>query len=389
VDALLGTGLTRTLREPVLGLVRYLNEQPAPVAALDVPTGLHSDTGAVLGDAVSAALTVTMGAAKGGLFLQDGPGRAGRVVTVEIGIPGFAIERALREQGGALRTTDAAVQAWLPHRTHEAHKYSVGLALVVAGSPGLTGAPAMASAAAARSGAGAVVCACPESIQPTLAGKLTEVMTLALPEGDDGLDADRALEVLAPRLAQARALLLGCGLGRARGTQDFIRRLLAQTDLPVVLDADGLNALAGHTDLLDRHADGRWILTPHAGEFKRLAGEDVDLSDRVRVARDHARRWNVHLVLKGMPSLVATPDGTVYLNGTGNPALATAGTGDILAGFCAGLLAQGLTPEAAAVCGLHLGGAAADRYAEHYGPRSMVATDLLDQLPLVLAERFR
>ena len=388
VDALLGTGLASALREPLSSLVAWLNAQPPPAAALDVPTGLHSDYGTILGEAVRADLTVTMGALKVGLLINDGPAMAGRTEVVEIGIPRFVIEQTQARPGCAWLPTDAAITSRLPRRRRDAHKYSAGMAMIIGGAPGLTGAPVMASVAAARVGAGYVTCACPQSIQPILATKMTEVTTLALPDASDGgLDLHSALAVLKPRLEKARALLIGPGQGRHTGTQRFTRALLQQTGLPTVIDADGLNALAGDPDLIARHAEGRWILTPHAGEFRRLADADVDLTDRVGVAQHYAQRWNCVLILKGMPSVVGNPDGTVYINATGNPALATAGTGDVLAGLCAGLLAQGLAPAEAAVCALHLGGAAADHYAESHPPQTMMAMDLLDALPKVLKER--
>jgi NAD(P)H-hydrate epimerase len=389
VDALLGTGLTSALREPIRSLVAWLNDQPQPTVALDVPTGLHSDIGTILGEAVQANLTVTMGALKAGLLLGKGPTLCGEIETVEIGIPRFVLEEVRQQPGCAWYPTDAAIANWLPRRAHDAHKYSAGLALVVAGSPGMTGAPVMAALSAARTGAGFVTCACPATIQNTLAIKLTEVTTLALPEQKNGgIDTKAALDALAPRLEKARALLIGPGMGQAPATQHFIRSLLQATSLPVVIDADGLNALADDPDFITRHAEGRWILTPHAGEFMRLADDDGDLTDRIRTAQTYAQRWNCVLLLKGMPSLTAAPDGTVYINRTGNPALATAGTGDVLAGMCTGLLAQGLSPLHAAVCALHVGGAAADRYALHRHGSTMMATDLLDHLPLVLHERF-
>ena len=389
IDALLGTGLTSELREPVRGLVDWLNERPQPVAALDVPTGLHSDTGRALGTAVEADLTITMAALKAGLLINDGPHYAGHTEVVEIGIPGFALRRAQDQPGAGQRPTDALIRSWLPKRAHDAHKYSAGLTLVVSGSPGLTGAPVMASTAAARSGAGAVVCACQESVQPTLAGKMTEIMTLALPETEENsLAPETALEALEARLEKASALLVGPGLGRRPGTQQFIRTLLTTFEGPVVIDADGLNALAGHTDLLAEHAGGQWILTPHAGEFKRLA-DDANLDDRLRTVQQYAERWNCILLLKGMPSLIGCPDGTTFVNPTGNTALATAGTGDVLAGLCTGLLSQGLPPRQAAACALHLGGGAAERYAARRHPNTLMAMDLLDELPPLLHERFQ
>ena len=388
VDALLGTGLTQGLRDPIASIVRWLNVQEAPVLAVDVPTGLHGDTGSVLGGAVRATFTVTMGATKTGLLLDAGPSHAGAVEVAEIGIPRHALLARSEESSCAYRTTDRMVRALLPMRSGPAHKYSVGMALVVGGSPGLTGAPVMASTAAARVGAGAVVCACHEDVQPILASMMTETMTLALP-GDEGgeLRPLEAQEILEDRVSQARALLVGCGLGRTAGTQEFIRELCASTSLPVVVDADGLNAFAGATDLLSRHAGGRWILTPHAGEFGRLA-PDASLANRVDAVRTHASQWNCVLVLKGMPSLVGTPDGRVYICSTGNAALATAGTGDVLAGLIVGLLAQGLSPEQAAICGVHIGGACADAYVQSRSGRSMLALDLLDALPSLLFARF-
>lgn len=389
VDALLGIGLVSNLREPILGIVKWLNQQPEPTIAIDVPTGLNSDTGEALGAVVQADLTVTMGALKAGLLLDHGPTAAGSIDMAEIGIPAFLVERAVLGYGGAYLSTDKAVRRWLPQRSHNAHKYSVGMALVVGGSHGLTGAPTMSSLAAARAGAGAVVCACQEDIQPVLAAKMTEIMTLGLPaSAGGGIDADRAMETLGHRLEQARALLVGPGLGRHPDTQAFVRRLLQVTSLPIVIDADGLNALIGHTELLKQHAHGRWILTPHAGEFKRLAGPDVDLSDRIHIVRQYAAEWNCVLILKGMPSVIGCPDGRVFINGTGNPALATAGTGDVLSGMSVGMLAQGLPPDRAAICALHASGAAADRYVTQRDERTMMALDLLDQFPLVLRERF-
>ncbi len=389
VDALLGTGLTSDVREPIRSLVEWVNERDAPTVAVDVPTGLHSDTGAVLGIAVRAARTVTMAAPKVGLLVGEGPTRAGSVEVVDIGIPPFVLDQAAEKPGCVRQTTDAAVQAWWPERAHDAYKYSVGTALIVGGAPRFTGAPVMAAKASVRSGAGYVHCACPEPVQPTLAGALTTVPTLPLPTGkEDGIAPDAALDALDDALETADALLVGPGLGRAPQTEQFVRRLVRTSDTPLVVDADGLNALAGHIDDLAAQVDGSWILTPHAGEFRRLAGEDADLADRVRVAQEYAERWGAVCLLKGAPSIVAGPDGRMLVGSISTPALATAGTGDVLAGQCAGLLAQGVPPVEAAATALHVGGAAAERYEATRDSRSMAATDLLDMIPRVAAERF-
>ena len=389
VDALLGTGLTSDVREPIRGLVEWVNKRNAPTVAIDVPTGLHSDTGSVLGVAVRADRTVTMAAFKVGLLVGEGPARAGDIDVVEIGIPPFVLDRVAAQPGCVRQTTDEAVQRWWLERARDAYKYSVGTALVVGGAPQFTGAPVMAAKAAVRSGAGYVSCACPESVQSTLAGALTTVPAHPLPTSDgDAVAPEAALDAMGEPLETADAVLVGPGLGRASQTEQFVQRLVQAVDVPLVLDADGLNALAGRVDELASHVDGPWILTPHAGEFRRLVGKEVDLDDRVRAAQTYAERWGAVCLLKGAPSIVAGPDGRTYVSGIATSALATAGTGDVLAGQCVGLLAQGVPPLEAAAAALHIGGAAADRYGATHDSRSMAATDLLDTIPRVAAERF-
>lgn len=384
VDALLGIGVTAPLRAPVDALARWMNSQTAPVVALDVPTGLDSDTGRAQPDAVRASLTLAMAASKSGLVFNDGPTHAGRVEIVEIGIPPYLLAEAAAFHGSALRSTDAAVRGLLPARSLDAHKYSAGTVVTVAGSDAFPGAAVMASEAAARIGAGAVVCCTSSSARPFVEARLTEVMTVALAETEAGTLARAALDPVLERASDADAVLVGCGLGKHPETQAFVRALLPRLAGPVVVDADGLNALAGHTDLIAEHAAGRWVLTPHLGELKRLAGDDLDTTNRVRLAADWAARWRCVLVVKGMPSVVGTPDGQVFVGGAGGPALATAGTGDVLAGMTVGLLAQGLDPAEAAICALHLGGRAADRWTAKRNPNTLLASDLLRMLPHVI-----
>ncbi len=386
VDALLGTGLSRPLRPRLERVVRFLNSQPAPVVSIDIPTGLHADTGMILGEAVEAGLTIAMGTLKPGHLLDYGPTCAGRTIPVDIGIPKHIVQGVQQDFGSTWQTTDAGVQALLPHRSHDVHKYSVGMVLVVGGSPGLTGAAVMASQAAARAGAGYVTCATHASVQPVLATKLTAIATVALPESAPGdLDVAAARAFLREPLRKAKALLVGPGLGRGHGTKAFARALLKDSVLPAVLDADGLNSWVGLEHEIAQHSQGRWILTPHAGEFGRLTG-GADTSDRTNAARIWAKRWDSVVVAKGMPSVVGTPSGEVYICGAGNSSLATAGTGDVLAGLCAGLLAQGLSPAESAVAALHLGGLCADHYARLHAPQSMAATDMLTAVPHVLRE---
>ncbi len=384
VDGLLGTGVTRNLSEHYRRIVAWMNQQKSPVVALDLPTGLQTDTGAMLGDAVFADLTVTMGGLKSGLLLGQGPACTGTVRVVEMGIPEAAIAKSAAQFECAHVVTREAVSSWLPKREPAAHKYSVGLSLVVAGSRGLTGAATLASEAASKSGAGAVVCATSAEVQDILAVKMTEVMTLGLPFSDTGIQTDSALHTLDETLARAYSLLVGCGMGKKPDTRKFIRKLVLESKRPTVIDADGLNAFANHTDLITAHANGQWILTPHLGEFKRSAGDDVDTSDRVKTVQQYAKAWNCVLVLKGSPTVVGSPEGRVFINPFTNPAFATAGTGDVLAGLCAGLLAQGLSPVHAALCALFIGGAGADRYVQHHSPLTLLASDLIEQASAII-----
>lgn len=389
VDALLGVGVIGELREPVDLLATWMNQQDAPVIAMDVPTGLNSDTGAASENTVRAGATVAMGALKTGLLLNEGPALSGAVDVAEIGIP----DAVLREEATAFRATDAWARAALPRRVHDAHKYNSGRVLAVVGSRMFTGAAVLATSACYRMGAGAVVCCTPESAQQAVDAHVSEVMVAAQKETDDGTLAIMAYDDIVSRLERSDAVLVGCGLGRLPETARLVQALLRRIEGPAVIDADGLNALAGRTEKLAELSRGRFVLTPHKGEFNRLLGDipgdyDVNEADPIELVRTYAAAWNVVLVLKGMPSVVGAPDGRVFIGPPGNPALATAGTGDVLAGSIAGLLAQGLEPEDAAVCALHVGTAAAERYAATHGVSSMMASDLLSTIPLVLHERF-
>jgi len=389
IDALLGTGLQRELEDPIRELVDWVNSQGTTVVAIDMPTGLDTDLGTVLGSCVRADLTITMGALKVGQLMNDGPEYAGDIEVVEIGIPDFALIEAAEEEGCAWLSSDEDIVSWYPERSRAAHKYSAGMVVAVVGSRKYTGAAVMATLAALRIGAGYVVAGVPSGIKDTLAEQLVEVALEPLPDTVDGSIAQNALEKLEERLAKAQCILVGCGLGTDDETLSFVRDLIHSATIPGVLDADGLAALPGHMELLRKPAGSEWILTPHWGEFRRLVRDDTyEPADKVRLAARFAKEWGCVLIMKGMPSVVGCPDGRVYVNATGNPGLATAGTGDVLAGLLAGLLAQGLTLERAAVAGLHIGGAAADMYAENRDPRTMIATDLIELVPETVARRF-
>ncbi|WP_420454194.1 NAD(P)H-hydrate dehydratase [Rubrivirga sp.] len=377
VDALLGIGITGALREPARSLCAWTNRVDAPVVALDVPSGLDATTGRAADDAVRAALTVAFGAVKSGLLLGDGPTLAGDVVVAEIGIP----DAELDSHATAWRAAPGDVGRALPTRAADAHKYSAGRVLAVVGSRAFTGAAVLSATAAYRAGAGAVVAAVPESAADVVDARAPEVMVDAQPETDAGTLASASTAAILDRAASADAVLVGCGLGREPETLALVRELAASVEAPLVVDADGLSALADGADALARRR-GPLVLTPHLGELRRLLGDRAfDPEDRIEAARELAVRWDAVLVFKGMPTVVGLPDGRVLVGPPGEPALATAGTGDTLAGSVVGLLAQGLAPGDAALCALHLGSTAAQLWAAEHGAGGLVASDLIARLP--------
>ncbi len=382
VDALLGTGLNAPVQGLMAALIERVNHLRAPVLAVDIPTGLCADTGAVLGAALQAEVTVTYGWPKLGQVLPPGRDYVGRLWQVDISIPPRLAGEAPVELAEA-----RDLRQLLPPRPAGSHKGNFGHLLVLAGSVGKTGAAAMASEAALRAGAGLVTLGIPASLNDILEVKLTEAMTLPLPEapGTRALGA-AALTPIREFLAPKSVLALGPGIGTHPETGELVRRLVHELPQPMVIDADGINNLAAATTGLPGAA-GLRILTPHPGEMARLVGLTTPevQARRLDLARETAARFGVTLVLKGAQTVVASPDGRASLNSTGNPALASGGTGDVLTGVIGGFLAQGLTPWDAARLGVYLHGLAADFFVSHHGPRGLIAGDLLRVFPDVLA----
>ena len=430
IDALLGTGVTGPLRGGLRDLLGAVHRslaaratQPAAdgvslrnilsppdkgqrsgrplLVAVDVPTGLHCDTGEIDELALDFDVTVTFAYPKRGHFLFPGASHVGELLVADIGIDpklaeGVAVEVAAPEQ----------IASMLPARPLDAHKGTFGKALIVGGSANYVGAPCLAAEAAYRVGAGLVTLAVPQRIHPIVAAKVTEPTFLVLPD-DMGVLVPTALRVLAERIDDYDVLLVGPGLGTEPSTRDFcsgfisgqwqagpkpigfgVSRRSSQEPLrlpPLVLDADALNLLSG----LDRwweRLPTESVLTPHPGEMARLVGCDVPTvqRDRIGTARRAACRWKCSVVLKGAYSVVASPEGTVTIIPFANPALATAGSGDVLAGAIVGLMAQGVPSFHAAICGAYLHGLAAEIRCEEYGQMGMLASDLLPLLPLAV-----
>lgn len=384
VDALLGTGVRGAARGITAAAIRLVQEYAAPVLAVDVPSGLDADTGRAEGDCVRANRTVTMGCLKPGLVQHSGRTLAGEVEVAPIGWPLAAVAA----EGLRLAVSERLeVAAWLPRRKPDAHKGTAGHLLVLAGSRGLTGAAALASRAGLRAGAGLVTLALPASLQPLLAARQDEVMTLPVAETAAQALSERAWTAVLDFLERCRALALGPGMGRDREPQALAARAAVEAPVPAVLDADGLQALAGRLDLL-QGAKAPRVLTPHPGEMAALLGRTVEevQADRIATAREAARLSGAVVVLKGAPSVVARPDGEARLNPTGNPALGTAGSGDVLTGVIGGLLAQGLGAWEAAVAGVYVHGLSGDVAAAERGPVGVLAGDVSDRIPLALRQ---
>jgi NAD(P)H-hydrate epimerase len=365
IDAMLGTGFSGAPRGPVREAILALNESGLPVVAADGPSGADASTGAVDDVAVHATATATFHQAKPGLWIHPGKEHAGLVRVIEIGIP----DGAPVEPAAGLITPRVIDE--VPGRGATSTKFTSGHVLVVGGSPGLTGAPCLAAEGAMRAGAGYVTCCVPAELNAIFEVKLTEVMTIPLDPGD----ARRVLEEAGKR---GGAMVVGPGMGRLDDAAELARRVAREAEVPVLLDADGLNAHEGRIeDLASRSAPT--VLTPHAGELKRLLGEDVG-ERRLEKAREAAERSGAIVVLKGDDTVVAEPEGRVAVSPGGAPALATAGTGDVLSGVVAAMLAKGLDPFTAACAGvrMHLDAgrlAATERRAD-----TVIAGDVIEAL---------
>lgn len=385
IDALLGTGASRPIEGDLARVLAALREardgMPRPqLIALDLPTGVNGDSGHADPATVEADSTLAFGYTKVGLFTMPGRRLAGRVVPVDIGLPASGGEGLPYEEISFRQT-----QELLPERPEDAHKGTFGRAVVAAGSRRYPGAARLAAEAAARAGAGLVVLAAPQSIQPLLVQGLPDVVHEPLPDEDGAVDGDSA-RVLLAGLGGADALLVGPGLSLSTATEEFMRSLLAGLDAveglrAVVLDADALNALARAPGWAERLSLPR-VLTPHPGEMARLTGTSIEQvqDDRLHCATEYARATESVVVLKGACTVVASPDGRARISGAANAMLATAGTGDVLAGLIAGLLAQGLEPFDAASAAVYLHAEAGRLVEESHGAAAGLAQDLLGAL---------
>jgi len=385
IDAVFGTGMSRVISGVPEQVLRRISAKYQPgrqtIVAVDLPSGLDADTGTVDPACPSANVTLTLGLPKFGLFRFPGAEKTGRLDIVDIGIPPDLAKDIATEL-----MTDAWAGSVLPHRPLDANKGSFGKVMVIAGSANYTGAAYLACNAAARAGAGLVTLATPSSPQTPLAAKLTETTWLPLPETEPGVVSSKALAALEPELSRYNVVLIGCGLGLHPATVEFVESTLDRLSKPkapaLVVDADALTMLSRHQQwwrMLARDC----VLTPHPSEMARLSGMTVEAvqADRFATARTMSVKWGKTLVLKGAFTTVASPAGLVRVCDGANPGLASAGTGDILAGVIAGLLAQKLSNFDAASCGVAIHSKAGEAVRGQFGDTGMLAGDLLPEIP--------
>lgn len=391
VDGIFGTGFKGVPRGIIAEVIELVNQtvrvRPGiMVIAIDIPSGLDGETGKVEGTAIRADRTVTMGLTKIGMVRGDGLNYCGRVVVADIGFPPAVIDEISTDLE---MVTGSELSGLIPSRSRSSHKGDYGHLLIIAGSPGMTGAAALASLAALRSGAGLVTLGIPESLNAILEEKCTEVMTIPLPETSAGTLSPAAIPPILDYCRKIDVVAIGPGLSRNPETGELVRELIRLSQVPLIIDADGLNLIADDITIL-KNACSELILTPHPGEICRLTGlrKEELFADREGTARRFARDNNLTLVLKGAGTLIASPEGPLRINLNGNPGMATGGMGDILTGLIAGFMAQGLNGRDAACLGVFVHGAAGDQAAGRVGQISLIASDLLEEIPSVLNELF-
>lgn len=383
IDAIFGTGLNADVKGFFKEIIEFINSMNKEVFAVDIPSGLNSDTGRPCGVCIRADTTATFAFAKPGHILFPGAGFTGRLEVVDIGIPDFIADKVQPAQH--LLTKDYVRSIFRP-RSPETHKGDSGHLLIVAGSPGKTGAAAMTAISAMRVGAGLVTLGIPESLNPVLETMVTEVMTFPLAETGEGMLHESSFDQIIKLLSGKRCLAIGPGIGTDDKTKELVSRLVCASKVPVVIDADALNCLADDVAVLKK-VKVPLVLTPHPGEMARLAGTTVRevQKDRISSAREFAVTFGVNLVLKGASTIIAHQDGKIFINPTGNSGMASGGMGDVLTGIISGLVSQGYPPETAAGVGVFIHGATADGLAEETGPIGFLATDVMGAIPAGIA----
>lgn len=392
VDSLLGTGINKTVTLPLSDVIAFLNKSDAKVLSVDIPSGISSDSAQIMGEAVMADYTVTFGLSKIGHVMHPGAEHTGKLFIEDIGFP----EELLKSEDLKIQTIEEKDASLLiPERLKYSHKGDYGHVLVIAGSRGKTGAALMAAKSCLRAGAGMVTIGVPETLMNIFQERVTEEMVMSLDDSGKGTLTENAYKVISDFLNEkADVLAIGPGLTNNKSVSGLIKKLLKTAAIPMVIDADAINSIEGEKEIL-KNIKAQVILTPHTGEMARLlknkskSGRKMSEEefrcqieeDRINTAVSFSKETTAYLVLKGSPTIVSDPDGRVFINTTGNPGMATAGSGDVLTGMIASFLGQGMSPLNASVLGVYMHGLAGDIAALEKGMHSLIATDIIDKIP--------
>jgi len=378
VDALFGTGIHNNLRELAIKIIEKMNKLSETIISVDIPSGVCGDNGKILGDAVRADITVALGLPKCGNIMFPGSEYNGELIIKEIGIP----KRLIEEQELKMHVIETHLDNLrIPLRTRNSHKGTYGKAGVIAGSTGMSGAAILTCKGALRSGVGLLKLYVPESLNTVIKTTVPEVITIPLNEVRKGVIGLTHIPTIIEQTEKLNVVAIGPGCGNTAELSETIRRMIESVEIPMVIDADGLNALSKNVAWLGQKK-GEVILTPHIGEMAQLINKPIEeiIDNPIETARDFALEWKVYVVLKSSRTVVATPEGEVYVNLNGNPGMATAGSGDVLTGIITGLIAQGLDVLSAAVTGVYLHGMAGDIMAEKKGEYGLIAGDIVEGL---------
>ncbi len=379
IDAVFGTGFHGALPQPIADLFAFVNTLSVKRVSLDMPSGVNGDSGQADSSAFCPALTISFAALKTAHVYPNAKSYCGEIKMVNIGMDPLCFEGL----GLSLcRLNRDAISEILPPRVRTSHKGDYGKLLVVAGSRNMSGAALLSSRAALRSGAGLVTLATVDRVADAAACRLEEATYLRLPETQDGEISSNSMRELTQALHSATACLIGCGMSCSENTARILQSVLTYSTVPVIVDADGINCLSRNINII-RTAKAPVILTPHMGEFSRLVQRPISeiVADRFGIASAFAREWNVTLVLKDYITVIATPDGSLFLNTAGNPGMARGGSGDVLSGIIGSLAAQGLSPAFASAAGVHLHALCGDMAAARLSEYGMLPSDMIDELP--------
>lgn len=384
VDAIFGVGFHGTVSDTLTEIIDMINSARGTVVSIDVPSGVDSDSGEVAGPCVRADYTVTFSTTKPGHVIYPAVDYCGHVHIATIGID----EHIINEQEHHISTIEyQSIRLFFQPRKNNTHKGTYGKLLNISGSMGMAGSATFSGKAAVMSGVGMVEMAVTKDIYPIVAANLIDPVYILLESNEQGTISAKSIPLILEKMKSATAVMIGCGLGKGEDVQELVEEIIRNAEVPVVIDADGLNAIKDNLSVLSE-AKAPVIMTPHPGEMARLVGKTNDevQSQRLEVASSFAMTYGVYLVLKGANTVFATPDGRIMINLTGNPGMSKSGSGDVLAGLMGSLLAQGMNPEDAAAAAVHIHGLAGDRAAEHYSQHSMTAMDIIMEFSDIFAE---